>query len=78
MSSDDALMAGSALKMFSFALPAFVLIKVFSPAFAKEDTKTPFLCAICAVVVNLVIGLSTLSVDGPCRSCYGDGFFLLD
>lgn len=60
MSSDDALMAGSALKMFSFALPAFVLIKVFSPAFfAKEDTKTPFLCAICAVVVNLVIGLST-------------------
>ena len=65
MSSDDALMAGRALKMFSFALPAFVLIKVFSPAFfAKEDTKTPFLCAICAVVVNLLIGLSTYQSMG--------------
>ena len=38
----DTLATASALAIFALGLPAFVLIKVFSPAyFAREDTRTP-------------------------------------
>jgi putative peptidoglycan lipid II flippase len=40
--SDDTPFTANALAIFAFGLPAFVLIKVFSPAyFARQDTKTP-------------------------------------
>ena len=49
----------SALSVFAFGLPAFVLIKVFQPGFfAREDTLTPTLLA--AASVSLNIGLSLL------------------
>jgi putative peptidoglycan lipid II flippase len=42
-----------ALGIFALGLPAFVLIKVFSPAyFAREDTKTPMLYATISLVAN--------------------------
>ncbi len=49
-----------ALAAFSLGLPAFVLIKVFQPAFfAREDTKTPMRYAGYNLIVNVVgsIGL---------------------
>ncbi len=43
-----------ALIAFATGLPAFVLIKVFSPGFfAREDTKTPMIFATISVAVNI-------------------------
>ncbi len=48
-----------ALSAFAFGLPAFVLIKVFSPGFfAREDTKTPMLFAVTAMAVNVIGSLA--------------------
>ena len=42
-----------ALAFFALGLPAFVLIKVFSPAFfAREDTRTPMRYAGWSLVIN--------------------------
>lgn len=44
-----------ALMAFAAGLPAFVLIKVFQPAFfAREDTKTPMVYAGVNMIVNVV------------------------
>ena len=49
----------AALAAFAFGLPAFVLIKVFQPAFfAREDTKTPMRITMLSVVVNCVLAVS--------------------
>ncbi len=48
----------AALAAFAVGLPAFVLIKVFSPGFfAREDTKTPMLYAGISVLVNIVLSI---------------------
>jgi putative peptidoglycan lipid II flippase len=50
----------NALAIFALGLPAFVLIKVFSPAyFAREDTKTPMRYAVISLTANTLgsIGL---------------------
>jgi putative peptidoglycan lipid II flippase len=42
-----------ALAIFALGLPAFVMIKVFSPAyFAREDTKTPMVYATISLIAN--------------------------
>jgi len=42
-----------ALGIFALGLPAFVMIKVFSPAyFAREDTKTPMVYATISLIAN--------------------------
>ncbi|MAK65029.1 MAG: murein biosynthesis integral membrane protein MurJ [Maricaulis sp.] len=47
-----------AVEAFAVGLPAFVLIKVLSPAFfAREDTKTPMKFAAISMVVNVVLGV---------------------
>jgi putative peptidoglycan lipid II flippase len=49
-----------ALGIFALGLPAFVMIKVFSPAyFAREDTKTPMVYATISLIANTLgsIGL---------------------
>lgn len=52
-----------ALMAFSLGLPAFVLIKVFQPAFfAREDTKTPMRYAGYNLVVNVIGSLSLFFV----------------
>lgn len=49
----------AALAAFSLGLPAFVLIKVFSPGFfAREDTKTPMWFAGVALIVNVALSLA--------------------
>lgn len=57
---DDGAALGTALAVeaFAFGLPAFVLIKVLSPAFfAREDTKTPMKFAAISMIVNVVLGV---------------------
>lgn len=51
----DTLQTQMALCAFAFGLPAFVLIKVFSPGFfAREDTMTPMRFAAAGIAVNIV------------------------
>lgn len=51
--SDDTRAVAGALAIFALGLPAFVLIKVFSPAFfAREDTATPMRYAGISLVAN--------------------------
>ena len=55
--AQDTQATGMALRMFAFGLPAFVLIKVLTPAFfARENTKTPMIYAGISAVINLVLG----------------------
>ena len=56
---DDTLATSRALMAFSAGLPAFVMIKVFSPAyFAREDTRTPMWFAMISVAVNIAGALA--------------------
>ena len=49
----------AALSAFAFGLPAFVLIKVFSPAFfAREDTRTPMYYAGINAVMNVILSIA--------------------
>ena len=49
----------AALAAFAVGLPAFVLVKVFSPAFfAREDTRTPMIYAGISVAVNIATSLA--------------------
>ncbi len=57
---EDTIQVARALALFVLGLPAFVMIKVFSPAFfAREDTKTPMRYAAISLGVNTLgsIGL---------------------
>lgn len=48
-----------ALAIFGLGLPAFVMIKVFTPGyFAREDTRTPMLFAGVSVAVNVALALT--------------------
>ncbi len=54
---NDTKHTAQALQMFAFGLPAFVLLKVLTPAFfARENTKTPMIFAAISAVLNLVLG----------------------
>jgi putative peptidoglycan lipid II flippase len=51
----DTEVTSSVLAMFALGLPAFVMIKVFSPAYyAREDTKTPMKFATISLTANTV------------------------
>ncbi|MEM8855140.1 MAG: lipid II flippase MurJ, partial [Pseudomonadota bacterium] len=51
---EDAALTAAAVSAYGFGLPAFVLIKVFSPSyFAREDTKTPMIFAGISMAVNV-------------------------
>ncbi len=53
----DASMSALALVQYAWGVPAFVLVKVLSPAFfAREDTKTPMRFAIVTVLFNTAAG----------------------
>ncbi len=57
--ADDAHATSVALAAFAAGLPAFVMIKVFSPAyFAREDTRTPMWFALVSVVINVAGALA--------------------
>jgi putative peptidoglycan lipid II flippase len=55
----DTVATAEALAAFAVGLPAFVLVKVFSPGFfAREDTRTPMIYAGVAVATNVVLSLA--------------------
>jgi putative peptidoglycan lipid II flippase len=58
-------MTAAALAAFASGLPAYVLIKVFQPAyFARLDMKTPMWFSVVAVVVNIVGSLAMFPFIG--------------
>lgn len=51
-----------ALTAYAVGLPAFVLIKVFTPGFfANGDTKTPVRIAIVSIIFNIIMSLSLIN-----------------
>ena len=61
----DTRAAARALAIFACGLPAFVLGRVFAPAFfAREDTTTPMVIGGIGVVVNVGLALALLPVLG--------------
>ena len=63
--AEDTVQAAKALKMFAFGLPAFVLLKVLTPAFfARENTRTPMIFAGVSAIINLVVGASLFFTIG--------------
>ncbi|MEE9335064.1 MAG: murein biosynthesis integral membrane protein MurJ [Granulosicoccaceae bacterium] len=54
----DSLMASYSLIAYSLGLPAFILIKIFAPAFfARQNTKTPVRIGIIALISNMAYNL---------------------
>ncbi len=54
--AEAAELTAGALAVFATGLPAFVLIKVLSPAFfARHDTRNPMIYAVVSMVVNIVL-----------------------
>jgi putative peptidoglycan lipid II flippase len=55
----DAIITGNTLGLFAMGLPAYVLVKVFTPAFfARHDMKTPLYVALTVLVVNLILNFA--------------------
>lgn len=53
----------AALSVFGLGLPAFVMIKTFTPGyFAREDTRTPMIFAGISVAVNVTLALTLFPV----------------
>jgi putative peptidoglycan lipid II flippase len=51
-----------ALIAFALGLPAFILVKIISPAFyAHRDTKTPFKIALACIFINLFFNLALMT-----------------
>jgi putative peptidoglycan lipid II flippase len=56
--ADTSIQVAKALRYFALGLPAFVLIKVLTPAFfAREDTRSPMIYAAISAFVNIALGL---------------------
>jgi putative peptidoglycan lipid II flippase len=55
--AETTLQVAKALKWFALGLPAFVLLKVLTPAFfARENTRTPMIWAGISAAINLSLG----------------------
>jgi putative peptidoglycan lipid II flippase len=63
--SYDAHATAAVLLFYGLATPAFVLLRILSPAFfARHDTKSPMRFALISVVVNVVLGVTLFQVMG--------------
>jgi len=61
----DTQMTASALAAFSSGLPAYVLLKVFQPAFfAREDMRTPMWYSMISVAANIALSLLLFPIFG--------------
>jgi putative peptidoglycan lipid II flippase len=62
--ADGAIMANIVVALVA-GLPAYVLVKVFQPAFfSREDTRTPVWIAACALAINIAINFAVVPVYG--------------
>lgn len=63
--SDTTAQVAKALRWFALGLPAFVLLKVLTPAFfARENTRTPMIWAGISAVLNLSLGYTLFKTIG--------------
>jgi len=63
--SNSTPVVASILAIFGLGLPAFVLIKAFTPGFfAREDTRTPMYFAAISVVINITVALTLFPTMG--------------
>jgi putative peptidoglycan lipid II flippase len=61
----DAIITGNTLALFALGLPAYVLVKVFTPAFfARKDTRTPLMIALIVLVVNVALNIALVGPFG--------------
>ena len=59
--AEDVRYTTQALAAFSLGLPAYILVKVLTPAFyARQDTRTPVRYGLIAVAVNLTLNLALI------------------
>tara|TARA_B000000557_G_scaffold91006_1_gene73610 strand:+ start:70 stop:1584 length:1515 start_codon:yes stop_codon:yes gene_type:complete len=64
-SNIDSKNTASALAIYAFGLPAFVLHKIFTPMFfAKGNTKTPFRIALISMLSNIIVALFLINFVG--------------
>ena len=64
-SASDTEQTAKALRMFALGLPAFVLIKILTPAFfARENTRTPMVYAGISAVINVALGATLFFTVG--------------
>ncbi len=63
--AEDSVATAAALAAFGAGLPAFVLTRVFQPAFfARENTRTPMVYSAITVAANVVISLALFPLIG--------------
>lgn len=66
--AEDARATGSLLLHYGWGVPAFVLIRVLTPAFfARSDTRGPMRFALTSVAVNIALGVALflwIGIDG--------------
>lgn len=63
--TETTLQVAKALRFFALGLPAFVMIKVLTPAFfARENTKTPMIYAALSAFINIILGLYLFKTIG--------------
>jgi putative peptidoglycan lipid II flippase len=61
----DAHATASALRQYGWGVPAFVLARLFTPAFyARHDTRTPMIFALVSIGVNIAAGVGLYSLVG--------------
>jgi len=74
--ASDTHMATFSLVAYAFGLPAYLLIKVFLPAFfARQNTRTPVRIGIIALITNMILNL--VGVQRLYRPAHGSGDCLL-
>ena len=62
---ETTLQVSKALRFFALGLPAFVMIKVLTPAFfARENTKSPMIYAAISAFINITLGLYLFKTIG--------------
>jgi putative peptidoglycan lipid II flippase len=60
--ASDVAATAMALNAYALGLPAFVLIKIFTPGFfANGDTKTPVRIAIASIIFNIIISVALIN-----------------
>jgi putative peptidoglycan lipid II flippase len=61
----DAHATASVLRQYGWGVPAFVLTRLFAPAFyARHDTRTPMMFALVSIAVNIVAGIGLYRLVG--------------
>ncbi len=71
----DTIATAAAVAIYGLGLPAFVLQKVFQPLFfARENTRTPFYYALCAMLVNAALAVGLAPFIGYLAAAIGTSF----